>query len=589
MKYLIYSILLLVGFNSMAQLTVRNDAFMFVNDELLFVEDYVNLTEENSTLYLRNDAQLLQGVNGTGNSGMGSLSVYQTANFNQYMFQYFGSPVGNSATSFGNSPYKVNNIQTPLSIDTSDNITFTTSPDGTDTPHSVSQRWLYNFRPVPAGTFSNWVSVAPNTDVNNGYGFTMKGVSESVSNQTYDFRGKPNDGNIEVDVLAYFFTLVGNPYPSAIDTVELIYDTDNQNAITGTLYFWEQDPANSNSHNFADYVGGYATYTINADGSMPSFVAATYNTYNSDGSINTTGPGSTSGKQVGRYLPIAQGFMVEGNPTSSGTFTFKNSHRAYYKQSDSDSEFFRTSTINDETEQTTSEGFPTIPSYTKRFRLYTDFDGVYTRELMMNFHPDATLGFDYGYEGNNPGGVTTDSFWITETNALVIQAVSFDIEHKLPVALYVNSNQDVVFSIKDVQNFDEDTPIYIHDKELDTYTDLKVEDYTINLDIGYYGERFEIVFLNQQSLNVDENTLETVGVIQNQQQKKLSVFNSRNLNINKIELFDIRGSKIVSQVVDGNNSQYDIPTSNLQTGIYVAKVSFDDNNRVFTRKIIIRN
>ena len=62
---------------SLAQLTVRNDAFIFASDIEVYVEDDVNLTEANSTFYLRNEAQLLQGSGNTGNSGVGKLSVYQ--------------------------------------------------------------------------------------------------------------------------------------------------------------------------------------------------------------------------------------------------------------------------------------------------------------------------------------------------------------------------------------------------------------------------------------------------------------------------------------------------------------------------------
>ncbi|NJM79583.1 MAG: hypothetical protein HC854_08195, partial [Flavobacterium sp.] len=76
-----------------------------------------------------------------------------------------------------------------------------------------------------------------------GLGFTMKGVSGSditiahpisgslgdgvannpSNNQRYDFRGKPNDGDISVTVGATAGpnypnqTLAGNPYPSAIN------------------------------------------------------------------------------------------------------------------------------------------------------------------------------------------------------------------------------------------------------------------------------------------------------------------------------------------------------------------------------------
>ena len=45
--------------------------FVFVHDEIIFVEDDVNLIESNSRIYLRNEGQLIQGSGTTGNSGIG--------------------------------------------------------------------------------------------------------------------------------------------------------------------------------------------------------------------------------------------------------------------------------------------------------------------------------------------------------------------------------------------------------------------------------------------------------------------------------------------------------------------------------------
>jgi hypothetical protein len=90
------------------------------------------------------------------------------------------------------------------------------------------------------------------TAINAGEGFTMKGTSgndttvadaiEGVQNnagdkQRYDFRGKPNDGNMAIAVSAGNFTLVGNPYPSAIDLNAYLLDPANAALINGQAYF----------------------------------------------------------------------------------------------------------------------------------------------------------------------------------------------------------------------------------------------------------------------------------------------------------------------------------------------------------------
>ena len=68
----------------LAQLYVKpnsgNDTYIYVKDEVLFVEDNVTLTAnptpgEESSIYLRDLAQLIQGAGSTGNGGSGTISV----------------------------------------------------------------------------------------------------------------------------------------------------------------------------------------------------------------------------------------------------------------------------------------------------------------------------------------------------------------------------------------------------------------------------------------------------------------------------------------------------------------------------------
>lgn len=73
---------------SFSQLSVRNSAYVFVNDEIVFIEDDINLNEANSRIYLRDEAQIIQGSGTKGNSGLGELSVYQEANIGEHEYNY---------------------------------------------------------------------------------------------------------------------------------------------------------------------------------------------------------------------------------------------------------------------------------------------------------------------------------------------------------------------------------------------------------------------------------------------------------------------------------------------------------------------
>ncbi len=540
---------------SLAQLTVRNDAFIFASDIEVYVEDDVNLTEANSTFYLRNEAQLLQGSGNTGNSGVGKLSVYQEGTVNQYAYNYWASPVGNvDANSTGNRAFTPNKNIYDVADLTNSNLAgySTTGYNGTSSPLNIEDYWIWKYNP---GTdYADWIFVGESGTVDAGYGFTMKGTD--AGNQQYDFRGKPNEGEISVAVLTGQETLIGNPYPSALDAVAFIHDPANTGFLdSASLYFWEQDQSIA-SHNLTSYSGGYASFTITPTG-VRSFTPATFKTYNADGTINTTGLPSTSSKNVYRYIPIGQGFMVKGS--ADGNLLISDSHRTYYRESGANSEFFRTAQQNEsatnQNGQSTTNGSDVLPSDYKRFRLNIDFNETYTRQLLQNFHDTATPNEDYGLESNMYSTLNSDAYWPQNSRKLVTQANAYDLDLAIPVVLNLNNQQLIRFRIFDVQNFDNNQPIYIHDKVNDTYVNLQSQNFEINLPAGNYTDRFEVVFVEANTLSTDEFAENNFNVIQNNNTSELVVLNPKKLDIENIKLYDVSGKIIFNKIVKNNNER----------------------------------
>ncbi|MCP4051889.1 MAG: T9SS type A sorting domain-containing protein [Mesoflavibacter sp.] len=573
---------------SLAQLTVRNDAFIFASDIEVYVEDDVNLTEANSTFYLRNDAQLLQGSGNTGNSGVGKLSVYQEGTVNQYAYNYWASPVGNvDANSTGNRAFTPNKNIYDVADLTNSNLAgySTTGYNGTSSPLNIEDYWIWKYNP---GTdYADWIFVGESGTVDAGYGFTMKGTD--AGNQQYDFRGKPNEGEISVAVLTGQETLIGNPYPSALDAVAFIHDPANTGFLdSASLYFWEQDQSIA-SHNLTSYSGGYASFTITPTG-VRSFTPATFKTYNADGTINTTGLPSTSSKNVYRYIPIGQGFMVKGS--ADGNLLISDSHRTYYRESGANSEFFRTAQQNESSSnqngQSTTNGSDVLPSDYKRFRLNIDFNETYTRQLLQNFHDTATPDEDYGLESNMYSTLNSDAYWPQNSKKLVTQANAYDLNLAIPVVLNLNNQQLIRFRIFDVQNFDNNQPIYIHDKVNDTYVNLQSQNFEINLPAGNYTDRFEVVFVEANTLSTDEFAENNFNVIQNNNTSELVVLNPKKLDIENIKLYDVSGKIIFNKIIKNNNERLSYSTKNLSDGVYLVQTTLSNSNTT-TKKVIVAN
>ena len=577
--------------------TIFADATSNANSASLFVTDGIQLEGANSYIYLRNEAQLLQSNETAFNSGLGKLSVHQRGTVSATEYNYWCSPVGDPTTSSSvNNPFIPENSfydQTAGPI-TSSIATFTTAYDGTSGPLVISNRWFYTFDPGTA--YSEWDLFNEDDSVTSGYGFTMKGTNGSGSNQLYDFRGKANTGTMSIAVLNGDWTLTGNPYPSALDAADFIHDPLNTNlansttppTTTGALYYWEQDPT-PNSHYVASYVGGYATYTTSApdamDNSVDSYTPATFTTFDGAGNIiPLPPPGATGSKTARRYIPVGQGFMIEGN--ANGNVFITNAQRNFVKESSGSSFFFGQEEHNEQRTYT-ENGLNIVPEGFQRFRINVAFNDLYTRQLLMNLHDSATEGFDYGLEGKHPLLIDSDAYWEQDDIPYTIQALKYDLELRIPLLLTLHEEQFIRFRIFDVQHFD-DAPIYLHDKDLNAYTNLREGYHEITLPSGDYSDRFEITFTMDDALNTPEVTLNDFQVFQNNNTANLTILNPNGLAIENVSLFDINGKNILNQRMETIENEYYISTKNLSSGVYLAKVTVT-NSKTVSKKIIINN
>ncbi|WP_299127830.1 T9SS type A sorting domain-containing protein [uncultured Winogradskyella sp.] len=590
---------LLLGFVSLisAQLSVRNNAYIYVNDEIVFVKDDVNLNEADSKIYLRSDGQLIQGDGTTGNSGIGELSVYQDGTTNQWSYNYWCSPVGGIlVNNFGNNAFRVNQTDDPLlatasPID-SQNSGFTNNFEGANSPLVISNRWLYAF--VSSGSYSNWIFVGSTNDIAPGLGYTMKGIGTATTgNQTYDFRGKPNSGTIGNSVADGLFTLVGNPYPSAMDAAAYIHDVDNVNAIDGSLYYWEQD-GTINSHVLRDYVGGYYTFTINVAGDVITDTPAVFNTYDEQDNTFALGTPQDGVKSAGRYIPIGQGFMVKGETGSTGTVFAKNSHRAYEIEG-SNSFFFRSGNSTRRSDDTDiayqDNGLSLVPEDYKRFRINVDFtvnEAEYTRQVVLNFHDSATAGFDRGLELVRASNYPSDVYFTLNNKSFSGLAYPFNETLIIPVIVDIEAQQTLRFRIFDIQNFEENQPIFIYDTETDTYNNLRDQNYELTIDPNNYTNRFKIVFAEATTLTLEDFAEDNALTIrQDNGAQELHVNNPNYLNVATIEIIDINGKRISKKLVKRTESKYKLSTANLSDGVYIVNIALND--ATISEKILVKN
>ena len=616
-----------------AQMYVSPNSYVYVNNEQVFITSDLELNAATSNFFLRNDGQLLQGTAGAGvNKGVGDLSVYQEGTSNNYGYNYWCSPVGVPAAGAGNNAFGIGQLKRPTGVTSFGGQSITSGLDGSSSAGSlvISERWIYKF--VNANQYSNWVYVASGNTINAGEGFTMKGVSGSDAttvlgvqnnpgnNQRYDFRGKPNDGTINIavgDIDGPNYqnrTLTGNPYPSAINLNAFLVENSGRtvnyatgaisaggpvNVITGAAYFWEHiKPATS--HYLNQYVGGYGTYTPNGAniGTPGTYVSATWNTYNPDGTPNTTG-GSTGASYERMFSPIGQGFKIQG--TTAENAQMKNIYRVFRKEGFAFNSQFEKNASANATAQGDNENWDEIQNvagtdYTQisrkavpQIKLHTVLNNQYTREVALAFNPIATDGVDNTFDGQSPdSSLPTDVYFpLDETNQYVISTLAFDLDKKIPFAFKGAEQATFKVTVGDLVNFDMAENIFLHDKVTDIYYDIKNNFFEMTLPAGNIKDRFEITFKNA-ALSVEDTAVSALEVFQNNEAHVLTVRNPLQTALKSCEVYDVTGKQVFAKKELGSNDVYEFPTGSLSEGVYIVRLNTKDNQQV-GKKVIVKN
>ena len=569
--------------------------FNVKNDSELNVSWYLKL---DGKIDLEDESQLVQGPDSELDvTSAGTLEKDQQGTRDLFTYNYWSSPVGISNITSNNNSYTLPNVLKDGTNPASPtSITFLTSGynGAVGPPLKIADYWIWKYANNPTSDYSSWQHMRSTGSIAAGEGFTMKGVANTSGNitqeQNYVLRGKPNNGNITLTVAANNDYLVGNPYPSALDADEFIKDNISNletngrntsgNVINGALYFW--DHFASGTHVLAEYQGGYATYTLMGG------TAAICN----DTRINATGGVGT--KIPERYIPVGQGFFVSAflnaslvalsQPVVGGQIIFKNSQRIYKAEgvtgTNTGSLFFGanfgSSKENSSDQKTGEKEVEADPR--QKIRLMFDSPRGYHRELLVGVDESATNDFDLGYDAPLLDSNKDDMYWQFNSNNFVIQAVNnFDEEQKLSIGLKTFKEGVSTIRIETLENIDNTTQIYIHDKETNIYHNLKDSNFEIYLPAGTYADKFEITFSIPSTpggaLGISENELNGLEVYYSNDSESIVLVNPNLMEVKNIELLNMLGQsiKIIDKIEIQDVVEYKV--KNLSSGTYVLKMN----------------
>ncbi|SRX73891.1 T9SS type A sorting domain-containing protein [Aequorivita antarctica] len=649
---LLFSILLFTTAGAFAQLTVKPtaagaDSYVYVKDQVVFVTNEINLTrngianDQEASIYLRDNGQLIQGGTTSTNSGNGQLSVQQnTPETNAWAYYYWCSPVTHPALAAGNRSFGVQHLYEPLpatSLTAAQKSLTTTDREGTLIPAmTISTRWLYTFMSPGTEAAGNYSRMNTGNTAPAGFGFTMKGLgpieTPAQLDQTYEFRGRPNNGDFAIPVAKPVITLpnptavpqmtlAGNPYPSALDLNQLFYDTGNEEL--AALWYYDEDRTVP-SHYYSQKPFGYGVWVPDGqdlDGNLRDnfpkgiYTPAPFNIYNESGNTNT-GTGTGGVDQNKRYAPIGQGIMFVGDvfstvpPLPDGYVNIRNSQRIFIKENTGGSVFQRPDgddTANEgnnvgPTLSTSTGAIPPVDYRTPLMRLWAIFDDAVTRDMVLSFHANTTDGYDRGFDGLSAQDLKTDAYFpIGNDNnrkPYVINSTNYNVDKQIPIAFKVQNTAQirlqVVEEIKKPYQY-----AYLYDRQEGAYyelTNTNMAGATLSLPAGTYENRFFIVFRNPNlkrdtpitELEAKDAVLANVNFFQNNPVQQLEVSNPEGYTINTAAVYDMNGKLVIQEKNLGAKNKYSFYTGNLSDGVYLVKLTTSEDITI-DYKVIVHN
>jgi hypothetical protein len=378
-----------------------------------------------------------------------------------------------------------------------------------------------------------------------GKGYSIRGPqsfdTQTPSDFTGKFYGKPNNGNILIPTTADKYHFIGNPYPSAIDARQFIID----NGEVGPLYFWTHvsPPKKENGSNTYTYSSpDYATFTLL-------------------GSTKAT----TGGEAPSGYIGVGQGFFIKPKVSS---ITFNNGQRVKAKNT----QFYKTTAKETEIEVN---------------RLWLNLSNTEDafKQLLVGYAEGASNSYDHNYDATTMAGNSfIDFYTINEAKKLTVQAraLPFDNTDTVPLGYKTTISSELTISIDHADGFFNKQAVYLEDKTTGAIIDLRASNYTFQTAAGTFTDRFVLRYTNK-TLGTDDFENVEDGILVSVKSKVINVVSGTE-NIKEVQIYTIGGQLLYNKSkIDAK--QLEITNLHSSNQVLLVKVILENGHAV-TKKII---
>jgi hypothetical protein len=394
---------------------------------------------------------------------------------------------------------------------------------------------------------NDWQDYSGTINAGEGYLVLPQPDLASSGSYTLDYtQGTLNNGEVDYNV-TYNGTqnasmnVMGNPYASAIWANDFL----SENSMIDAVYFWEH--LTTASHSYPGYK--YNNYDM-GDISM----------YNSSGGVKAANDPGTSTKPNG-YISSGQGFGFKA--TAAGTATFKN----YMRVTDNNDTYRRPSAAKDRI---------WLQVFNETYNLSSG--------MLISFSEESIDGYDAKYDAKRLATPVSLYSKLPSGEELAIQGRSaFDEGQEIPLGFVsqVEENQEFTISISDQDGIVwPDVQVYLLDKAENVVHNLSDAAYTFKSKAGAHNDRFVLLF-KRTVLGGTENQLQNISIVPNPTAGSVTIVSPKTV-INSVEVFDIRGRKLMD--VDFSNNRNTIDLSGLQSATYFVRINTEEGT--LTKRVL---
>jgi len=236
----------------------------------------------------------------------------------------------------------------------------------------------------------------------------------------------------------------------------------------------------------------------------------------------------------------------------------------------------------------TSESNESAGDTDMKIRLQFNSANSFLRQLDIVANENATSGYDSDYDVALENVQEDDMYWLINQGKYLNQGINeFDVETIIPIGLHTNSNGIHLISINKLENIPANMDIFVHDKGLGVYHNIKEGGYEVNLNVGTFSNRFEITFKQQDTLSTTDFNAEekTIDILFDVASDQIRVLNNTNSKIEAINVYSILGQAVYKNNTATTNNEIRIDANRMTTGTYIVVIKSETG--INTKKILV--